>query len=263
MFVVLKKTALIACLVAVLCLTALCVGLRATGGAAVYFGKTERLVPIYRVDTDCGKVALTFDAAWGSDSTLGILSVLEEYNVPATFFLVQFWAEKYPDLVKKIDAQGIEIGTHSATHPHMPKLSEAKIRVELESSMKALQQITGKTPTVFRPPYGDYDNKLLTTASALGLKTIQWDVDSLDWKGLSAAEIATRVVSNAKSGSIILMHNDGEHTLEALPLIIEGLTNKGLGCCSVGELVYKDNYYIDAAGVQHTSAPATAQTAAI
>jgi len=262
MFVVLRKATLAAALAVVVAFGALAVAFRTVGGAEVYFGKSARLVPIYSVATDIGKVALTFDAAWGSESTEGILATLDEYNVPATFFLVQFWAEKYPDLVKKMDAQGIEIGTHSATHPHMPKLSETKIRVELESSMNVLQELTGKTPTVFRPPFGDYNNTLLTVASSLGLKTIQWDVDSLDWKGLSAHYIAARVVGKAKSGSIILLHNDGEHTLKALPLIIEGLVNKGLGFVSVGELVYKDDYYIDAAGVQHpnkdTSAGKTA-----
>ena len=253
MFVVLRKASLAFGLAVVVAFCALAATLGAVGGAEVYFGKTTRLVPIYNVATDVGKVALTFDAAWGCDSTDGILSTLDEYNVPATFFLVQFWVEKYPDLVKKMDAQGIEIGTHSATHPYMSKLSETKMRVELESSMTAIQDLTGKTPTLFRPPYGDYNNTLLTVAPSLGLKTIQWDVDSLDWKGLSAQEIATRVVNKAKSGSIILLHNDGEHTLKALPLIIEGLTNKGLGFVSVGELVYKDNYYIDSAGVQHAS----------
>lgn len=104
---------------------------------------------------------------------------------------------------------------------------------------------------MFRPPFGDYDDALVETAAEVGLKTIQWDVDTLDWKELSAKEIAARVLGRAQAGSIILMHNDGKHTAEALPLIIEGLTNKGLGFCTVSDLVYPDNYFIDSTGVQH------------
>lgn len=251
MLVVFRKTTLILSSLALVLMLALTIAVDTTQSAGVFFGKTDRKVPIYAVDTEVKKVALTFDAAWGSDRTEGLMKCLEEYNVPATFFLVQFWVEKYPELVKQLDAQGIEIGTHSATHPHMASLSKEKMKEELVSSMQAIQTVTGKTPTVFRPPFGEYNNSLITTAQELDLKTIQWDVDSLDWKGLSADQIATRILNKVKPGSIILMHNDGEHTLEALPLIIEGLMNKGLGCCTVSDLVYPDHYMIDNAGIQH------------
>ena len=103
---------------------------------------------------------------------------------------------------------------------------------------------------LFRPPYGSYSDNLIETAEELGLYTVQWDVDTLDWKGLSASEIAARVLGNVKNGSIVLMHNNGEHTLEALPLVLEGLKNKGFDCVKIGDLIYRENYTIDHTGRQ-------------
>ena len=110
--------------------------------------------------------------------------------------------------------------------------------------------ITGKKVELFRPPYGDYDDELIKTASELGYYTIQWDVDSLDWKDLSASDIAMRVINGVKNGSIILMHNNGLHTAEAVPIILETLKNRGYSFVPVGELILRENYYIDGTGMQ-------------
>ena len=158
--------------------------------------------------------------------------------------------EKNPDFVKKIVDAGHEMGTHSRTHPYMSKLDEKAIRDELSTSSKAIERITGQKVTLFRPPYGDYDNLLVDTATAMGLYTIQWDVDSLDWKNLSATEIALRVVNGVKSGSIILCHNNGLHTAEALPMIFSTLKNKGYEFVPISQLIYLDNYTIDHSGKQ-------------
>lgn len=250
-FLTVKKNAILLAVSMLVGLALLGVGVGVTNSASVYLGRSNRLVPIYNVDTPQQKVALTFDAAWGSDSTERILDTLKENNVKATFFLVGFWVEKYPELVKRIDAEGHEIGTHSNTHPHMPKLSENKMRLELETSSNLIKTATGKDVELFRAPFGDYSDKMLNLADSMGLKTIQWDVDTLDWKDLTATDITMRVMSKAKAGSIVLMHNDGKHTAEALPLIISGLKNKGCEMVKVGDLVYKDNYTVDHAGVQH------------
>jgi peptidoglycan/xylan/chitin deacetylase (PgdA/CDA1 family) len=169
--------------------------------------------------------------------------------------MVEFWTKKYPDMVKKISDFGHEIGTHSATHPYMSKLAEEDIIKELSSSTLAITEITGKKVEVFRPPYGDYDDLLIETAKNLGLFTIQWDVDSLDWKNLSANEITNRVVKKVKNGSIVLFHNQGLHTAEALPQIIKELKNKGYVFVPIGELIYRDNYFmaVDGAQVQEKS----------
>lgn len=132
----------------------------------------------------------------------------------------------------------------------MSKQGEADIRAELKSSAEAISKITGKDVTLFRPPYGDYDNLLIDTCNAMGLYPIQWDVDSLDWKDLSAADIASRIVDHVKSGSIILCHNNGLHTADALPIVIDTLRAKGFEFVPIGELIYKENYTIDPAGKQ-------------
>lgn len=219
--------------------------------ASVFFGTAPRKVPIYSVDTTNKQVAITFDTAWGADKTEGILKTLKEFNVNATFFMVGFWVEKYPELVKQINEQGIEIGTHSNTHPDFVKLSKEDMRLELDSSIEKIEKITNKKVELFRAPYGSYNNTMLNLCDELNLKTIQWDVDTLDWKGLSAMEITNRVINNVKNGSIILCHNNSDHILDALPLILDRLNKMGYKVTSVGDLIYKDNYQIDNLGIQH------------
>lgn len=218
------------------------------GGLSAAFAE-KREVPIYSVDRQDGYVAISFDAAWGADKTRQIMDVCDSYGIKATFFLVGFWIDKYPDMVAEIAARGFEIGTHSATHPQMSKLTDIECREELSSSSRKLFEITGKPVTLFRPPFGDYNNQLISVARDLGLYTIQWSVDSLDWKGLSARQIAERV-QTAVSGDIILCHNNSDHIVEALPLIFEALKLKGLQFCPIGQLIYTENYYIDNSGVQ-------------
>ena len=130
------------------------------------------------------------------------MDVCDRYNVKATFFLVGFWVDKYPEMVREIHERGFEIGTHSNTHPQMSKLSQSDVAAQLSVSSKKIYDITGTEVKLFRPPFGDYNNTLVSTAAEQGLLTIQWSVDSLDWKGLSAKEIATRV-QKAQSGDII------------------------------------------------------------
>ena len=221
-----------------------------TNSGTVYFGYAYRLVPIYSVDTSEKKVALTFDAAWGSDKTLKILDLLKSEDVLGTFFLVGFWVESNADKVKEIYDAGFDIGTHSNTHPKMSTLSKSQITHELETSMKLISDITGEKVTLFRPPFGDYNDNLINVAGSLGLKTIQWDVDSLDWKGLSAGEILTRVKSSVKNGSIILFHNNSDHILEAIPLVVSYLKSQGYSMVKLSQLIYQDDYYIDNNGLQ-------------
>lgn len=221
-----------------------------TNTGSLYFGYAKRLVPIYSVETNEKKVALTFDAAWGSDKTEKIVTTLKDAGVSGTFFLVGFWIEQNADKVKFIDDAGFDIGTHSNTHPKMSTLSRAQMNNELTTSMEMITNITGKPVKYFRAPFGDYNDTLVEVAGSLNLKTIQWDVDSLDWKGLSANEILSRIKNSVKSGSIILCHNNSDHILEALPLIIDYLKSEGYKIVKISELVYEENYYIDNNGLQ-------------
>ncbi len=254
-FTVLKKKKILKAISLFLVVIILIFSAYTSGAFEVVSGISSRKLPIYYVKTDEKKISISFDCAWGTDYTEKLLSIMREENVKCTFFMVEFWTKKYPEMVKKISDAGHEIGTHSATHPYMSKLNEGDIIKELTSSSKAITDITGKKVEVFRPPYGDYDDLLIETAKNLGLFTIQWDVDSLDWKNLSANEITSRVVKKVKNGSIVLFHNQGLHTAEALPKIIKELKNSGYTFVPIGELIYRDNYFmaVDGAQVQSKS----------
>ena len=214
------------------------------------FKKEERLIPIYCVDTEEKKLSISFDAAWGSDYTLELLEILEKYNVKTTFFLVAFWIDKYPDMVKKIDECGHEIGNHSASHPNMSQLSEKKAEEELTITSNKIEKITGKRVNLFRPPFGDYNNRLMKTAERLGYYVIQWDVDSLDYRDYGADVMVERVLSRITNGSIVLFHNNATYTTKALPIILGRIQQLGYEIVPISELIYKENYYIDHTGKQ-------------
>lgn len=218
--------------------------------ASIYLNTTQRLVPIYNVQTDEKKVAISFDAAWGADKTLDILSVCESYGVKATFFLVGFWMEDYPEQTKQIADAGFEIGIHSNTHPDMTKLSATQMKMELTENLNILKNTTGLEAKLFRPPFGAYNNTLINVCDEMGLKAIQWDVDSLDWKGLSASDLAGRVIKRAKNGSIVLFHNNSDNIVEGLKMVLEYLTTNGYQVVPVGELIYQNDYKINNQGTQ-------------
>ena len=250
-FCVVKSKTIKICLVLVLVAILLSISINGATSAEVYFGYSTRKVPIYNVETEEKQVAISFDAAWGADKTKDILDILIEFDCRATFFLVGFWVDDYGEMVKAIDEAGMEIGTHSNTHHDMAKLDKNTIKEELETSSAKITAVTGKQVELFRAPFGSYNNDLLDVAESLNLKTIQWDVDSLDWKGLSANDISQRVLSRVKNGSIILMHNNSDHVLDGLRLILNRLKVQGYKVTAVGDLIYHDNFTIDRNGVQH------------
>ena len=206
---------------------------------------TGRLVPIYAVDTPEKKVSLTFDATWGNEYTADILATLDQYGVKSTFFLCGYWLEKYPDDVRRIAAMGHEIGNHSWTHPHMSTLSKSQIETEIMLTHDLIKNLTGQSSTVFRPPFGEYNNLLIETAAELGYYTIQWSVDSLDWKDVTADYIYQRIMGSVEPGAIILMHNNGRYTAEVIKRIIPELQAQGYELVPVSQLIYKDNYVIE------------------
>ena len=221
-----------------------------TGSVGIVASQNRKL-PIYCVKTDKKQIAISFDAAWGNDDTETLIKILKEYNVPATFFVVGAWVDKYPESVKALSDAGHRIENHSNTHPHMPQLSKEQIINELESCNNKIKAVTGRCPTLLRVPYGDYDNAVLETTESIGMYTIQWDVDSLDWKDHATADsICKRVTSKVKNGSIVLFHNDADHTPEALPNIIKTLKEQGYEFVFIEDLIYKENYEIIHDGTQ-------------
>ncbi len=207
--------------------------------------REEAKKPIYYVETDEKKVAFSFDAAWGADKTESIMDVMESNDARATFFVVKFWVENYPDMAKQIVDRGHELQNHSSTHPHFNSLSIEQIKEEVLGCASLIQETTGFQPTLFRPPFGEYNNKVVKTIESLGYRLIQWDCDSLDWKELSAAEIESRILSKVHNGSIVLFHNNGLHTVEALRSLLPKLKEEGYEVCSVSELIYPAPYEID------------------
>lgn len=242
---ILKISAIIAAFVLLTALTA------GADAAQVFFGKPDRKIPVYCVATEEKVVALTFDAAWGADKTRGIITELERHNADATFFLVGFWISKYPDEVKYINERGFEIGNHSNNHLNMSQLSQSVIEKEITTVNSQIFDLTGKTPVYFRPPFGDYDNEVVETVESLDMVAVQWSVDSLDWKGLSGAEIADRVLKRVHNGAIILFHNNSDHILDALPIILAKLNSEGYKMVSLDELVLTSDYYVDSQGKQY------------
>ena len=256
--IVLNKKSAVYCIVVVALVVALIISLICLVPKAVSAATVPRDLPIYNVDRQDKVVSLTFDAAWGNEDTQKLINILNKHNVKATFFIVGQWADKYPESVKALSDNGMEVMNHSDTHPHMVKLSRDEMLSQINSCDEKVMKITGKKPTLFRAPYGDYNNSVVEAVRASGHYCIQWNVDSLDWKGITADKITSRVMSKAKNGSIILFHNAALHTPEALPGIIESLQKQGYTILPVSQLIYQSDYSIDNAGVQHKNVVSSA-----
>lgn len=240
-----RRIAAVAGIVAVVAIFCAVCHPRVVGAAA-----TARRLPIYCVERDDKVCSLTFDAAWGNEDTQQLIDILARYNVKATFFVVGQWVEKYPESVRALAEAGHEVMNHSEDHAHFTQLSAEQIADNINACADRIEAITGQRPTLFRAPYGEYDDKVIAAAEGTGVKTIQWDVDSLDWKELSAAEIEARVVPKVSRGSIVLFHNAAKHTPEALPGVIEGLLAEGYSMVPVSQLLLTGEYSINHEGRQ-------------
>lgn len=220
---------------------------------AVQTASTPREIPIYYVETDKKQVALSFDAAWGNEQTDDLLKILDKYKVKTTFFLVGDWVDKYPESVKEIADKGHDVGNHSDTHPHMTQMSTSDMTGQIQSCNEKIKKITGKMPTLFRAPYGDYNNDVVKSVNGCNMYCVQWDVDSLDWKNPTPQQMVDRIENNLCEGSIILLHNGAENTPEALPLIIEAIRENGYEIVPISKLIPKGEYYTDHEGRMHLS----------
>lgn len=251
-----KQNAILSMKYGVLALAAFAVlrGVLTVTGANVTVSNSVngRQLPIYCVDTAEKKIALTFDAAWGNEDTAQILEILKKHDVRVTFFMTGGWVESYPDDVKAILAAGHDLGNHSENHKNMSQLSDAEKKEELMKVHEKVRTLTGYEMFLFRPPYGDYDNAVVNVAKENGYYTIQWDVDSLDWKDYGVDSIIKTVTQHKHlgNGSIILCHNGAKYTAKALDMLIATLKNEGYTFVPVSELIYKDNYHMDHEGRQ-------------
>lgn len=212
--------------------------------------KEGKLLPIYQVETQEKKVALTMNCAWNADDIDKILNVLNENNVKITFFMVGNWIDKYPEAVKKIHEAGHEIGSHSDTHPHVNNLSYEKNIEEIEKSNDKIEKLTGARTNLYRAPYGEYNDTVIKAATDKGYFTIQWNLDTLDYIGLTGDKMWQRLENKLMPGSVILTHNGTEHTADSLDMIIKNIKAKGFEITKISDLIYKENYKINSAGIQ-------------
>lgn len=189
------------------------------------------------------KIALTFDDGPDPVYTAQVLDVLKSYNVPATFFLIGQNALKYPDVVAKIHHEGHIIGNHSWSHPNLIKLDLRQLNQEIVNTESIIEQITGLQTALIRPPYGSIDQQSLHYINGLGYKTINWSVDSNDWRDQDVDQILINTLPDVKDGSIILMHSTGgpsqnySATVKALPEIIYTLQVQGYTFVTLDELL--------------------------
>ena len=211
---------------------------------------SQRQLPVYCVQRQDKVAAISFDAAWGNEDTQTLIDILNKYGIHATFFVVGSWVEKYPESVKALSDNGNEVMNHSSSHAHFSQLTAEQIKADITSCNDRIAAITGTAPKLFRCPYGEYDDHVITAVREMGMEPIQWDVDSLDWKGISAAEITQRVLQRVKPGSIVLFHNAAEHTPEALPDILEALIADGYTIVPISQILLEGDTYIDNTGMQ-------------
>lgn len=248
----LKRKRIFALVFAIVCVSAILNFKPVAQSVFSSIAENNRRLPIYCVGTDENKVAISFDAAWGADDTDELLRILDENEVKTTFFMCGYWIDKYPEEVMKIALSGHDLGNHSATHPHMSQLSKEQIKEELNKTHDKVYELTGYEMDLFRPPFGEYDNNVIEAAEEVGYYTVQWDVDSLDWKEHGVDHEINQVLNHKHlgNGTIILFHNDAKYTPQALDSIIKGLKEKGFEIVPISELIHRDAYTIDHEGRQ-------------
>jgi len=212
----------------------------------------RRQLPIYSVDRDDMRIAISFDAAWGADDTDTLLAILREHNVLTTFFLCGYWVDKYPEEVRRIHAAGHDIANHGDTHAHGAKLNLEANKREIMGVHNKVRELLGIEMNLFRPPFGEYNNTVLQAADALGYFTIQWDIDSHDWMDRGVQYEVDRVLNHPKlqSGSIILFHNDAPNTPQTLPTILRGLQERGFTIVPISQLIHQENFHMNHEGRQ-------------
>ncbi|WP_340003827.1 polysaccharide deacetylase family protein [Paenibacillus sp. FSL K6-0276] len=190
--------------------------------------------PIYRGNPAKPMVSLMINVAWGNQYIGPMLNTLDEENVKVTFFLDGSWLSKNPELASEMLKRGHEMENHAYTHPNMSTLSRARATVEIEKTQKLLKETLGVTNTWFAPPSGDFDQETVEIASSLGLKTVLWTVDTVDWRNPSPESIVAKITSKAEPGTLVLMHPTASSS-KALKAMIRGIKAKGLQLGTVSQ----------------------------
>lgn len=190
------------------------------------------------------QIALTFDSGWEYDQTRQLLQVLEDYQVSATFFLRAGWVEDHPELALEIAGKGHQIESHSLAHGHMGSMTREQMEADIAAANEIYQRVLGIAPAMFRPPYGEFNDLLLTVLKEQGYQyAVMWTVDSHDWaetmngKQVTEQYVIDRVLARASDNGAVLMHVGGLKTIEALPEIIQGLRDAGYQLVTLQEML--------------------------
>lgn len=207
-------------------------------------GEPSIVITNGRTNPEYMQIALTFDSGWEYENAGQLLDVLDEFGIKATFFTRGFWAKDHPEIASDIVSRGHDLENHSLNHGHMNEMSDEEIRNEISETTRLIKDITGFDADLFRPPYGEYNERILTILSEEGYRyTVMWTVDSHDWAKelnetmITEGYVIRRVLENASDGGIVLMHVGGYETINALPEIINGLMAEGYSLVKVKEML--------------------------
>ena len=199
-------------------------------------------IAIYRGNPEKPIVSLLINVAWGNEYLSGMLATLKEHHVSATFFLEGRWVKENPNLAKMIAESGHEIGNHSYSHPDMKNLSTAAIKEQIDKTNKVIEATTGITTVWLAPPSGSYRDEVVQIADTLGLGTIMWSVDTIDWQKPAPETIVKRVLTKVHPGAFILMHPT-EPTSKALDQLIVEIKQKNLHFGTVTETLSEERIF--------------------
>jgi peptidoglycan-N-acetylglucosamine deacetylase len=192
----------------------------------------------FKANVDGQYIAMTFDDGPSPETTPRLLDILKQRNIKATFFMIGQNAERNPDIVKRILADGHEIGNHSWTHPPLAKLSDDRVTEEITKTQNAIQNASGYTPKLLRPPYGSITARQKEwIENQFGLSVILWSVDPFDWKRPGASVIQQRILAGASPGAIILSHDIHKQTVDSMPATLDALAAKGYKFVTVSQLI--------------------------
>lgn len=195
-----------------------------------------KIQPIFHGNISQPKVAFACNVFWGEEFLPDMLQTLSNQNTHITFFIGGSWAKKYPDLLADIANKGHELGNHTYSHPHPNTISKDKNKEQIVKTEDLVKEITGAKTTLYAPPYGEYNDTVLTAADELGYTTIMWTIDTIDWKRPPADIIKNRVIKKLHNGAIILMHPT-EPTAKALPELITEIKKAGYTITTVSDIL--------------------------
>lgn len=252
MFIILNKDKILAYIVSVLTVITLFGVANLTVNTATIetASNVTQTIPIYNVQTEEKKIAFTMNCAWSADDIDDILETLRSNEVKITFFMVGDWVDKNPEAVKKIYEEGHEIGNHSNTHPHVNNLTYEQNLEEIQKCSEKIEQLTGQKPTLYRVPYGEYNDIAIKAAFENEYYAIQWNKDTLDYQALNGEQMWKRIGENLQNGDIILSHNGTAHMADSLDMLLKNIKEKGFEVVKVSELIHKENYEINSNGTQ-------------